>query len=92
MSTRFVYVYFMTGDPTRIRNAAPSHAAHWQGLRLREYRGGPFADRTGWLITFVVDEPAQAEAAVAGDPFVREGLLERHWLKEWEPVAVDSAV
>jgi len=89
---RFVYVYLMAGDPTRVRKAAPSHTAHWHGLRLREYRGGPFADRTGGLITFVVDESAQAEAAVAGDPFVRDGLLERLWLKEWEPLAVDSAV
>lgn len=90
MSTRFVYMYFMAGDPTRVRNAAPSHTEHWQGLRLTAHRGGPFADRTGGLITFVVDELAEAEAAVAGDPFVREGLLERYWLKEWEPVAVDS--
>jgi uncharacterized protein YciI len=51
----------------------------------RTYQGGPFADRSGGLITFVVDEPARAEAAVAGDPFVQEGLLERYWLKEWEP-------
>jgi uncharacterized protein len=92
MSTRFAYVYFMAGDPTRVRNAAPSHTEHWQRLRLREYRGGPFADRTGGLITFVVDEPAQAASAVARDPFVREGLLERYWLKEWESVAMDSGV
>jgi hypothetical protein len=85
MSTRFVYVYFMAGDPTRIGHAAPRHSEHWQGLRLREYRGGPFADRTGGLITFVVDQRAQAEAAVAGDPFVRESLIGRNWLKEWEP-------
>jgi len=86
MSTRFVYVYFMGGDLTRVRNVAPNHTEHWQGLDLTEYRGGPFADRTGGLISFVVDEPTVAEAAVAEDPFVREGLLERYWLKEWEPV------
>jgi uncharacterized protein YciI len=25
----------------------------------------------------------EAEALVANDPFVREHLLERHWVKEW---------
>jgi uncharacterized protein YciI len=53
-------------------------------------RGGPFGDRSGGLITFVVDEPIQAEVAIAGDPFVREGLLEHYWLKPWEPDRRDS--
>jgi uncharacterized protein YciI len=90
MSARFVYLYFMADDPARVRSVAPSHAEHWHGLNLNEYRGGPFADRTGGLITFVIDELAHAEAAVAGDPFVREGLLERYWLREWQPTDSDS--
>jgi uncharacterized protein YciI len=35
------------------------------------------------LITFQTDAVAQAAALVANDPFLREGLLERHWVKEW---------
>jgi uncharacterized protein YciI len=58
---------------------------YWHGLNLKEYRGGPFADLTGGLITFVVDEAGEAASAVEGDPFVREGLLEAFWLREWEP-------
>jgi uncharacterized protein len=86
MSTRFAHFYFVVDDPARVREVAPRHTAHWHGLSLREYRGGPFADRSGGLITFVVDERAEAESAVAGDPFVRDGLLESYWLRQWEPV------
>jgi len=83
---RFAYFYLMADDPARIRSVAARHTEHWHGLHLKEYLGGPLADRTGGLITFVVDLPAEADAAVAGDPFVRLGLLERYWLREWQPV------
>jgi uncharacterized protein YciI len=85
MSARFVYVYSMADDPAAVRRVAPRHADYWQGLHLADYAGGPFGDRSGGLITFSADDGAQAEAVVAGDPFVREGLLERHSLKGWEP-------
>jgi uncharacterized protein YciI len=88
MST-FAYFYLMAGDPGRVQSVAPRHTEHWHSLHLSEYHGGPFADRTGGLITFAVDEPAQAEAAVALDPFVREGLLERYWLRQWLPINRD---
>jgi uncharacterized protein YciI len=87
MSQRFAYFYFMVDDPTRVRAVAPSHTAHWHRLQLPGYRGGPFIDRSGGLITFEVEEPALAQAAVAGDPFVREGLLADYWLKPWQPTS-----
>jgi uncharacterized protein YciI len=80
---RFAYVYFMKPEPDRVRAVATRHAAYWQGLALRGYRGGPFADRSGGLITFEGESPEHAEQLVAGDPFLREELLERHWLNEW---------
>jgi uncharacterized protein YciI len=39
------------------------------------------------LIAFDADDAAQAQCAVRGDPFVLEGLIEAHWLKEWTPVS-----
>jgi uncharacterized protein YciI len=90
VSTRFAYFYLMADAPAGIRRVAPRHTEHWHGLQLKGYRGGPFANRSGGLITFVVDEPREADLAVAGDPFVREGLLERYWLREWQPVDPDS--
>jgi uncharacterized protein YciI len=91
VSIRFAYFYLMADDPARIRSVAARHTEHWHSLHLKEYQGGPLADRSGGLITFVVDLPAEADAAVAGDPFVRQHLLERYWLREWQPVDPDSA-
>jgi uncharacterized protein YciI len=81
---RFSYFYFMKQDPDRVRAVAPQHAAHWHGLGLRAYLGGPFADRSGGLITFEARSHEEAEQLVANDPFVREGLLESRWVKEWQ--------
>ena len=87
MSVTYVYFYFMADEPARVRSAAPRHTEHWHALDLQDYRGGPFSDRSGGLITFVVDDVGQAESAVAEDPFVREGLISRYWLREWTPMA-----
>jgi hypothetical protein len=80
---RVAYFYFMKQEPYRVRAAAPSHAAYWQALALDRYRGGPFADRSGGLIVFDGESQEHAERLVSGDPFLREGLLEQHWIKEW---------
>jgi uncharacterized protein YciI len=87
MGATFAYFYLMADDPARVRRVAPRHTEHWHVLDLHDYRGGPFADRSGGLITFVVDGAGQAESAVAEDPFVREGLVTRYWLREWTPTA-----
>jgi uncharacterized protein YciI len=91
MSARFVYVYSMADDPARVKSVAPRHAEYWHGLKLPGYHGGPFSDRRGGLITFMADGPKQAQAVVAGDPFVRDGLLERYSVSEWELVEPSSA-
>jgi uncharacterized protein len=80
---RFVYFYFMKEALDRVRLTAPVHATYWQSLGLADYLGGPFADKSGGLITFSADSHAEAVRVVSGDPFVREDLLERHWLKQW---------
>ena len=50
---------------------------------MHGYVGGPFADRSGGLITFESESTEEAERLVANDPFIREGLLDRYWVKEW---------
>ena len=85
VSARFAYFYLMGTDEHGVREAVPGHIAHWRGLDLEDYTGGPFEDRTGGLITFRVGGGRQADLAVAEDPFVRLGLLESYWLKRWEP-------
>lgn len=82
---RFAYFYLMKDEGERVRAVASRHVAHWQGLQLADYLGGPFEDRTGGLITFGARDTAEARRAVAEDPFMDEGLIEAHWLKEWAP-------
>jgi hypothetical protein len=71
---RVLYFYLMRDAPDRVRGVAPEHAGYWHALGLRDYLGGPFADRTGGLITFEIASAEEAE---------REELLERRWVKEW---------
>ena len=79
----FLFFYLMKEAPDRVRSVAPAHAAYWQDLGLRAYLGGPFADRSGGLVTFEADSEVEAGRLVAADPFLKADLLERHWAKEW---------
>ncbi len=83
MTKRFVYFYFMKQEPGRIQPAVPWHVAYWKKCNLQEYLGGPFADRSGGLITFEEKSMAEATRIIMGDPFVSEDLLEDKWIKEW---------
>ena len=85
MSPRFAYFYFMSGDPDRVHAAVSQHVAHWKGLGLTDYLGGPFEDRTGGLITFRANDLAEARRAVETDPFVTDGLVSSYLLKKWIP-------
>lgn len=82
---RFLFFYLMNDHPDRVREAAPRHAAYWQKLALPGYLGGPFADRSGGLITFEADTARQARQLVDEDPFLHERLLNSWWLKQWLP-------
>jgi hypothetical protein len=55
---RFLFFYLMTDDPDRVRRVAAQHSAYWGQQALAGYLGGPFADRSGGLITFESDTPA----------------------------------
>ena len=82
--TTFVFFYFM--NETRnddSREAAAEHAAYWQKQNLPDYRGGPFSDFSGGLITFQAEDQAEADRIVAADPFVQKRLLEQAWTKGW---------
>ena len=80
---RFAFFYLMKDDPPAVIAVAPRHAAYWRELQLEDYLGGPFDDRTGGLITFSLDDDANASDLVRWDPFVAENLLAASWLKEW---------
>lgn len=81
---RFLYFYLMKDQPDAVRVAPLEHAAYWHSMGLDHYLGGPFADRSGGLITFEAVSSAEAEQLVADDPFPQRGLIEQSWLKEWK--------
>lgn len=80
---RSVHLYFMRNEPERVQEVAPQHAEYWRDLALPGYFGGPFADRSGGLITFEAESLQKAEQLVANDPFVTRDLVESRSLKEW---------
>jgi uncharacterized protein YciI len=82
---RIAYFYWMKNDPDRVRTTAPQHAKYWRDLALPGYLGGPFADRSGGLITFEAGSLEAAERIIAADPFVREELLESSVVTGWIP-------
>jgi uncharacterized protein len=81
---KIAYFYWMKKDE-RVRTVVPEHVAYWRDLAPRAYVGGPFADRSGGLITFETDSVDTAQELVARDPFVLESLQEASLVKEWLP-------
>ena len=58
---------------------------YWKDANLKGYLGGPFADRTGGLISFVASSLKEATAIILQDPFALEDLIDQKWIKEWRP-------
>jgi hypothetical protein len=85
VSAQYAYFYLMRTDGVGVPEAVPEHVAHWRGLGLDDYVGGPFEDRTGGLITFRAEGSSRPEQALETDSFVGRGLLEAYWLKRWMP-------
>ncbi len=83
MGKRFAFFYFMKMEPEKIKAVVPLHIEYWHKLKLNKYLGGPFADRTGGLITFETENMDEATKIIMNDPFVLQGLLENKWIKEW---------
>jgi uncharacterized protein YciI len=80
---RVLHYYTMKQEPDRVRALAAAHAEYWQHLEAPGYIGGPFADRSGGVVTFEADSEEDAERLIAADPFVREGLLATSSLQRW---------
>jgi len=80
---RFVYFYFNRDEPEKIREIVPIHVEYWKTANVKEYRGGPFGDRTGGLITFTAASFQEAAEIISQDPFVMEDLIAQKWIKEW---------
>lgn len=68
----------------RAQHLALAWAAHERGELLL---GGALADPVdGAVLLFTGDSPAAAEAFVAADPYVRNGLVKRWRVRPWTTV------
>ncbi len=83
MGKRFMFFYFMKKAPEKIKAAVPLHIEYWHKLKLSNYLGGPFGDRSGGMITFEAESIEEATKITDNDPFVIQDLLENKWIKEW---------
>ncbi len=83
MGKRYVYFYSMKREPAKIQANIPAHVSYWKEGNLEGYLGGPFADRSGGLITFKAESIEEATKICANDPFKLENLVEGRWIKEW---------
>lgn len=81
--SRFVYFYLMKNEPEKIQSAVPLHVEYWKKCNPKGYMGGPFADRSGGLITFETDGLEEATRMIMSDPFVLGDVLENKWIREW---------
>lgn len=79
----FVYFYFNREEPEKIRQVVPAHVEYWKTANLKGYMGGPFADRTGGLISFLANSTSEATGIVEQDPFNMQDLIADKWIKEW---------
>jgi uncharacterized protein YciI len=80
---RFVFFYTLSDDTERIRDSVPAHVAFWRESGVEGYQGGPFADRSGGLITFKAASLEEAGEVVEKDPFLTAGVIRERWVKEW---------
>jgi uncharacterized protein YciI len=77
------FLYFNRKEPEKIRQVVPAHVQYWKSANLKGYMGGPFADRTGGLISFVASSPQKATEIIQQDQFILQDLITEKWIKEW---------
>jgi uncharacterized protein YciI len=74
----------MKDEPERVARSRPSMPPTGVDLSCASTSEVRFADRSGGLVSFEADSHDDAARLVSDDPFVREGLVERSWVKEWK--------
>ncbi|MCL7488389.1 MAG: hypothetical protein M8357_09485 [Desulfobulbaceae bacterium] len=55
---QYVYFYFMKNESEKIGRIVPEHIAYWRNCNAHGYKGWPFANRSGGMISFSAAGPA----------------------------------
>ncbi|MEX2571221.1 MAG: YciI-like protein [Gemmatimonadota bacterium] len=91
----YLLFYEVTADyvkrrkPFRTEHLGLARAAHARGELVL---GGALADPPdGAVLLFRGDSPAAAEDFARADPYVRQGLVSRWYVREWTTVVGDDA-
>jgi len=78
-----VFFYTMKNEPDLVGGLVQDHVNYWKGLKLSNYKGGPFIDRSGGLITFSTDDFELANRIINEDPFVKGQAISDKQIKVW---------
>lgn len=91
----YVLFYNYVPDYLERRGALrDAHLAQIKGAieRGELFIGGAFAEPAdGAMIVFTADTPEVAEKFAQNDPYVREGLVTKWWVREWTTVVGKDA-
>jgi uncharacterized protein YciI len=91
------YVLFYDYVPDYLERRGALRDAHLREIKAAIERGelfigGPFADPAdGAMIVFNSDTAEVAKEFAKRDPFVREGLVTKWWVREWTTVVGKDA-
>jgi len=82
---RFAVSFTYISDKERIEQVRPVHREYLRGLleagKLVE--SGPFADGSGALMIYEVDDLAAAQEQLANDPYAINGIIATVSINEW---------
>lgn len=78
-----IFFYTMKNEPELIKGLVSEHIRYWENLNLVNYKGGPFIDRSGGLITFLFDDLEQAKKIINEDPFIKGNVISDIHIKVW---------
>lgn len=91
----YLLFYEFVGD--YLQRRGQFRAEHLQLAWQSQERGelvlaGAFAEPVdGAMLMFKGDSPEAAERFAAADPYVKNGLVTRHWVRSWTTVVGDDA-
>jgi len=77
---QYIFFYFISASAEAVKLSAPNHARYWADKLIS---GGPFADFSGGFVTFEAESIDSAIAIANEDPFVKDRILNKSWLKKW---------
>ncbi len=83
MQKLYVFFYFTDSDTDNVKKIIKKHIEYWKDKKPENYKGGPFSDRSGGMISFTAENFEAAEKLALGDPFVIEKVVKTRWIKEW---------